>query len=386
MPKQKRSTQTNFTWDPGHANEKQLLFYQSRTMYTAYGGARGGGKTHAVRIKAVGGAFTWPGIRILIVRKTYPELQSNHIEPILKMVPQELTSYNGTLHTLYFQNGSTIHFGHWSGITSESEYQGQEYDWIFMDEATQFTEREFRFLGGCLRGVNEIPKRFYLTCNPGGVGHRWVKRLFIDRNFKTDSDNPEENENPDDYSFIFATVEDNKDLLESSPGYLQALSQLPENIRKAHRYGDWDALCGTYFPEFSKATHTCKPFQIPKHWKRYRALDYGLDMLAVGWYAVDENGRSYMYRELVQPGLIVQDAAKQILDMTMPDEHIEITFAPPDIWSRQKDTGKTILGGYACGQKSIGSCTVWFTNTAGIGASRAASSIAGSARTIPPMN
>ena len=51
MPKQKRSTQTNFTWDPGHANEKQLLFYQSRTMYTAYGGARGGGKTHAVRIK-----------------------------------------------------------------------------------------------------------------------------------------------------------------------------------------------------------------------------------------------------------------------------------------------------------------------------------------------
>lgn len=92
MPKQKRSTQTNFTWDPGHANEKQLLFYQSRTMYTAYGGARGGGKTHAVRIKAVGGAFTWPGIRILIVRKTYPELQSNHIEPILKMVPQELTS------------------------------------------------------------------------------------------------------------------------------------------------------------------------------------------------------------------------------------------------------------------------------------------------------
>ena len=342
MPKQKRSTQTNFTWDPGHANEKQLLFYQSRTMYTAYGGARGGGKTHAVRIKAVGGAFTWPGIRILIVRKTYPELQSNHIEPILKMVPQELTSYNGTLHTLYFQNGSTIHFGHWSGITSESEYQGQEYDWIFMDEATQFTEREFRFLGGCLRGVNEIPKRFYLTCNPGGVGHRWVKRLFIDRNFKTDSDNPEENENPDDYSFIFATVEDNKDLLESSPGYLQALSQLPENIRKAHRYGDWDALCGTYFPEFSKATHTCKPFQIPKHWKRYRALDYGLDMLAVGWYAVDENGRSYMYRELVQPGLIVQDAAKQILDMTMPDEHIEITFAPPDIWSRQKDTGKTM--------------------------------------------
>lgn len=342
MPRKKASTESRFVWDAGHANPKQQQFYASRTLYTAYGGARGGGKTHAVRIKAVGGAFTWPGIKILILRRTYPELQSNHIDPILKMVPQELCSYNGTLHTLYFENGSTIHFGHWNGLTSEQEYQGQEYDWIFMDEATQFTEREFRYLGGCLRGVNEIPKRFYITCNPGGVGHRWVKRLFIDRNFKTDSDNPEENENPDDYTFIFATVEDNTDLMESSPGYVQMLSSLPENIRAAHRYGDWDALGGNYFPEFSKATHVIKPFQIPKHWRRYRALDYGLDCLAVGWFAVDENGRSYMYRELKESNLIVQDAAKKILDMTLPGEQIEVTFAPPDMWSRQKDTGRTM--------------------------------------------
>ena len=60
-------------WDPGEANAKQRLFYLSRTTYTAYGGAKGGGKTHAVRIKAVGGAFTNPGIRILIMRRTYPE-------------------------------------------------------------------------------------------------------------------------------------------------------------------------------------------------------------------------------------------------------------------------------------------------------------------------
>ena len=342
MPRQKKSSESKFVWDAGHANPKQALFYSSRTLYTAYGGAKGGGKTHAVRIKAVGGAFTWPGIKILILRKTYPELQANHIEPILKMVPQELTSYNGTTHTLYFENGSIIRFGHWNGVASEQEYQGQEYDWIFMDEATQFTEREFRYLGGCLRGVNEIPKRFYLTCNPGGVGHRWVKRLFIDRNFKTDSENPEENENPDDYSFIFATVEDNPDLLASSPGYLQNLAQMPEDVRRAYRYGDWDALGGNYFPEFSRATHVVKPFQIPKHWRRYRSIDYGLDCLAVGWYAVDEKGRVYMYRELKQSGLIVQDAARLILDMTLPDEHIEITFAPPDMWSRQKDTGRTM--------------------------------------------
>jgi phage terminase large subunit len=189
------------------ANPKQIEFFQSRALYTAYGGAKGGGKTWAVRVKAVGGAMTYNGIRILIMRRTYPELEENHIRPIIKLVPHEVASYNGSTRIMRFSNGSTIKFGHWSGEVSEQEYQGQEYDWIFIDEATQFTERAFNYLGGCLRGANDFPKRMYLTCNPGGVGHRWVKRLFIDRDYKTDSHNPEENENPDDYNFIFATVE-----------------------------------------------------------------------------------------------------------------------------------------------------------------------------------
>lgn len=111
-------------------------------------------------------------------------MEENHIRPIVKMVPPALASYNATTHLMTFHNGSTIKFGHWSGDASEDEYNGLEYDWIFIDEATQFSERSFNFLGGCLRGVNQFPKRMYLTCNPGGVGHRWVKRLFIDRQFK----------------------------------------------------------------------------------------------------------------------------------------------------------------------------------------------------------
>ena len=213
-----------------------------------------------------------------------------------------------------------------------------------MDEATQFTEQEFRLLGGCLRGVNKIPKKFRLTCNPGGVGHRWVKRLFIDRQFKTDCKNPEENENPDDYEFIQASVEDNTALMNSSGGkqYLAMLSALPENIRQAHRYGDWDALSGSYFSEFTTAAHTCEPFHIPKEWRRYRAFDYGLDALACLWFAVAPDGRIYIYRELKQSGLIVSDAAQAIIANTGINEKISVTYAPDDIWSRQKDTGKTM--------------------------------------------
>lgn len=100
------------------------------------------------------------------MRRTYPELEENHIRPIVKMVPPQIASYNATTHLMQFHNGSTIKFGHWAGDASEDEYNGLEYDWIFIDEATQFSERSFNFLGGCLRGVNDFPKRMYLTCNP----------------------------------------------------------------------------------------------------------------------------------------------------------------------------------------------------------------------------
>ena len=273
------------------------------------------------------------------------------------MVPQTIGAYNGSLRTMYFSNGSFIKFGHAQSMGAiETEYQGQEYDWIFLDEATQFTEMEFRTLGGCLRGVNEIPKRFYLTCNPGGVGHRWVKRLFIDRDFKTTSSNPEENENPDDYKFIFASVEDNSALMQSKGGeaYKQMLSSLPEKLRRAHRYGDWNALSGCYFDEFFVGKHTCAPFAIPDSWLRYRSFDYGLDMFACYWIAVEpETGRSYVYREFCKSNLIVKDAAQIILDNTLPNENVQITFAPPDMWNRQKDTGKSMAEIFMLNQVGI---------------------------------
>ena len=180
-------------WDPGTANPKQREFFRSRALYTAYGGAKGGGKTWAVRTKALLGAYYYPGIRILIMRRTYPELLNNHIEPMRQALRPAFAKYSAERRAIYFSNGSVIRFGHWAGERSEGEYNGQEYDWIFIDEATQFTWRAFQFLGSLLRGVNDIPKRMYLTCNPGGVGHRWVKRLFIDRDFITGRDDPEEN-------------------------------------------------------------------------------------------------------------------------------------------------------------------------------------------------
>ena len=324
--------------DLGKPNsEPQRMFFQSRVKYTCFGGARGGGKSWCTQRKPVGACFKYAGIKILIIRRRYEDLENSVIDPILKLVPDTVANYNVQKHLLSFQNGSTIKFGNMDGFGAAvaGKYQGQEYDWIFMEEATQFTEQEFRGIAACCRGANAFPKRVYLTCNPGGIGHQWVKRLFVNRDFLP-------NENPDDYLFIKATVEDNVDLLKGSPDYINALDLLPEDVRRAHRYGDWDALSGGYFPEFSIKKHVCKPFPIHPGWARYRAFDYGLDMFACLWVAVDFNGRCYVYREFAESRLIVSEAASVALSLTGMEERVEYTIAPPDMWSTQKDTGKTM--------------------------------------------
>ncbi|MGM9358027.1 phage terminase large subunit [Flavonifractor plautii] len=329
----------------GELYPKQWQFIESKTRYTAYGGARGGGKTHVLIRACIRGALQYPGIKILILRRTYPELEQTIIQPMNKLVNSAtmdgrpcgdlIATYNGTMRMLFFANGSTVKFGHLQSAAAITEYQGQEYDWIFMDEATHFTEYEFRTMGATLRGVNEIPKHFYLTCNPGGVGHQWVKRLFVTREY-------EGVESGRDYSFIPATVEDNKELLKASPEYIQMLDTLPEDIRAAHRYGDWDAMAGQYFSEFRRERHVVKPFIVPKEWPRYRAFDYGLDMFACYWFAIDFDDRVWVYREYCESGLIVSEAAAAMRRLTPPGEQIQFTVAPPDMWSTQKDTGRTM--------------------------------------------
>lgn len=331
--------------DLGDLYEKQWMFIESKTRYTAYGGARGGGKTHVLIRAAIRGALQYPGIKILILRRTYPELEQTIIQPMNRLINSAtmdgrpcgdiIANYNGTMRMLFFSNGSTVKFGHLQSAAAITEYQGQEYDWIFMDEATHFTEYEFRTMGATLRGVNDIPKHFYLTCNPGGVGHQWVKRLFVTREY-------EDNENGKDYSFIPATVEDNTELLKASPEYIQMLDTLPEDIRAAHRYGDWDAMAGQYFSEFRREVHVVKPFTLPLEWPRYRAFDYGLDMFACYWFAIDFDDRVWVYREYRESGLIVSQAAEAMRRLTPLSERIQFTVAPPDMWSTQKDTGRTM--------------------------------------------
>jgi len=323
-------------------SEKQKEFFLAREKYVAYGGARGGGKSWAVRKKAVLMALHYPGIRILILRRTFPELRENHVLPLMRelkpLAKAGACRYRQSDNAIAFKNGSRVKFGYCQNDEDALQYQGQEYDVIFMDEATHFSYEQFDLIQASLRGANDFPKRFYLTCNPGGVGHGWVKRLFIDRSFTG-------KERPEEYRFIQARVYDNKYLLEKDPEYLHNLERLSPEKRAAWLEGRWDVFEGQYFPEFGEG-HVCEPFEIPKHWRRYFAMDYGLDMFAGYWAAADEKGELWIYREAYQSDLIASDAAKMVKRMT-GEERLEGDFAPPDMWNRKSDTGATTADAFA---------------------------------------
>ena len=182
-------------WMP-KPNEKQRLALQERHRYVGYGGARGGGKSWFVRWKAVLLCLNYPGIKVLITRKTYRELLNNHITPLLSLL-SGVARYNKGDKCFTFPNGSTIWFGYCASDMDLGQYQGAEYDIWFADEAGQFPQEWLITIDACVRGANDFPKRTYYTLNPGGPSHGYFKRLFIDRRF-------ESQEYPEDYAFIQA--------------------------------------------------------------------------------------------------------------------------------------------------------------------------------------
>lgn len=280
-------------------NPKQELAFRERHRYVAYGGARSGGKSHFVRWKAILLCLYFPGIKVLITRRTYRELMNNHIVP-LQGILNGVARYVKSEKAFYFPNGSTITFGYCDNDNDVGQYQGAEYDVWFADEAGQFQESWLVMIDACVRGVNSFPKRTYYTLNPGGPSHGYFKRLFIDRRFTDD-------EVPEDYAFIQALATDNTALMQSQPDYVKGLQKLPGKLRKAWLEGRWDVFEGQFFEDFiddpahymdRRFTHVIEPFEIPDHWRIYRSFDWGYNHpFSCGWWAVDDDGVAYRILE-----------------------------------------------------------------------------------------
>lgn len=249
--------------------KQKIAFYKSlETPVLFYGGAKGGGKSFLIRAREVYRRLTYPGTKGLIVRKTYPELLSNHIRKFFVEYPSVRDWFNKGEKAIYWPNGSITEFSFLGTTDDVYTYQGREYEDISIDEITQHEEEVFKILRTSNRTTNpNIKPSMFLTGNPGGIGHAWAKRIFVDRDFKPEED-------PNEFGFVQAKVYDNRALLDADPAYLKRLLDLPEAKRKAYLEGDWNVFEGAVFSEFSNKHVT--EIMFPKsEFKHYLGIDWG---------------------------------------------------------------------------------------------------------------
>lgn len=304
----------NIVWQP---QPKQAAFMARSEYECLYGGAAGGGKSDALLAEALRQVHI-PHYRAIIFRKTYPQL-SELIDRSRAIYSAAFprARYNQTEHCWTFPSGAKIYFGSMQYTKDRINYQGKRYDFIAFDELTHFTWDEYSYMFSRNRPSGP-GTRVYMraSTNPGGIGHGWVKDRFIT---VAPPLTPvvDAYEVPDPSGkliqlsrrriFVPSTVFDNQALLRNDPNYLANLAMLPEAERNALLYGSWDSFDGQVFREWrndpqhyddQRWTHVIDPFPIPRHWRIYRGFDFGYAKpFAVGWFAVDEDGRIYHIKE-----------------------------------------------------------------------------------------
>lgn len=303
--------------------------------HIGYGGAAGGGKSYLARAVAAAAAHKWPGSTSIIFRKTREEVIENHVKPFREEVPEEYYDLNmSRLEIRWKATNSFTKFGFLRRDDDVYKYQGQSYDCMVFEEATHYTWWAVNWLvGNRLRSSVDSSEPFALyPSNPGNVGHFWYKRLFIHRDHRYDPELPREQweEDPDEYAFTQAYLEDNRVLMVRDPGYIRRLNNLPEPERSWLRDGDWEAGAGLALPQLSRRVHLIDPFEAPKHWPWFGAYDWGYEHpWCFGVFTVDEDGVIYLADSFHGRRDTAPQQAEQIADLLRQKDHIPV--GPSDL-------------------------------------------------------
>jgi hypothetical protein len=284
-----------------HLHVKQGEILRSEATEILYGGAAGGGKSHALRCLAIMWAYAFPGLQVYFFRRISDDLTKNHMEGpkgfrsmLAPWVEAGLVEIVET-EIRFKWNGSKIYLCHCHEEKDRYKYQGAEMHVLMVDELTHFTDTIYRFLRSRVRMVGiKMPEavkarfpRIVAGSNPGNIGHSWVKQAFIDGHRPGDTWQAPDEEGGMLRQFIPAKIADNPSLLEDDPTYRVKLRGLGSAaLVKAMEDGDWEAIEGAYFDCWDRARHVVKPFELPKHWLRFRSFDWGSARpFSVGWWA-----------------------------------------------------------------------------------------------------
>ena len=289
-------------------------------------------------------------IPVGLFSEDYPTLKDRQLSRIIREFPPELGELRDSKSegNCFFLNdnlgGGRILL---RNLDDPSKYMSTEFAGEFVEELTRNQEQTFMDLRNRLRypGVDEV--KFMGASNPGGVGHGWVKKLFIDHN------TPDIEQNR--FFYIHANAYDNQFI---SPEYIKQLESLPSQQRKAYLEGSWDVFAGQFFTEWGQR-HIINPF-VPKDqiivggmdWGRAKPFSFHLATVDKVFWQNEENESEPFYRvktffevygvekDPSEWGNLIKEELANRFSLTLND--IEWVQCDPTIFNKGNDNGVSI--------------------------------------------
>lgn len=293
-------------------------------------GPAGTGKTLAVLEKVNRWMLKCPGSRAMIVRKTRASMtESVLVTYETKVVPDNPAHYpdlnaqqRGTRKSYQYPNGSTIVV---CGLDDPARIMSTEYDLIAAFEATELTENDWELLTSRLRNGVMPYQQAIADCNPGQPTH-WLNQR-AERPYSVPVELkpyfPAAREGQKQMTRLLSRHEDNPKMFDAAGGrwtaggaqYLGTLNRLSGARKLRLLSGKWAAQEGLVYGEFDAAVHIIPRFEIPADWRRFRVVDFGFtNPFVCQWWAMDGDGRMFMYREIYHSQRLVEDHADGVRD------------------------------------------------------------------------
>lgn len=309
--------------------------------YIMIGGAAGGTKSRGLREIAHDRCMETPHSRVLLLRRTFRELESNHILDAQVEAPEMGAECVPSAKVVRYLNGSQLQFGHCETAADAANYLSSEYDLIIFDELVTFEEVQFLLISSRARSTKPgvVPKVLAGT-NPGGPQSHWVRSRFIDHTVDRE-EFPDYQ--PEDWLFIPSKLEDNPYL---DRQYERKLLALPPELRKAYRDGDWDIFPGQYFPEWRRRQHVSAEHRVyPPHVERVLSLDWGfVKPGSCGWWVLVD-GHAYREEEYVFTRTVGFDVGQEIARRTRERglSHVKYLVYDTAMEIPNSDTGESTI-------------------------------------------
>jgi phage terminase large subunit len=329
------TTKVDIKLNPKQRKLWDIIFDPNRIIEVpGYGGAKGGGKSWLGRTLIVTCCLKYKRSTGLIVRKSFPELEKNHIRKIQREWPSLAYNYSDKYHQFKFPNESILDLTYIENEKDLDNLQGAEYDFVLLDEAEHHEHIVYTTLRSCIRTTNkEIKPFFIITWNWGNIGHSWLKKKFwrrwmrheyleeprIESHYDDTWETPshwEKGEKPEHFTFIPAKYTDNTFLDE---GYGDRLEALPEKLRDAYKKGDPDAVEGQYFSNFGVHLKEKSFWLEPSECidRLYGSFDYGFGLEGIssfGFWYVDTLGIAHRCFTWIGKGLTASEQAEELVD------------------------------------------------------------------------